>query len=124
VSLEPYNLVAEVAAYKTAEIPALSCPVPSLADIFSNVPQMTENLKGSAVEPYKEAVESPDHYTAGGIETIDYMRAKMSHEGFCGFLLGNVLKYVSRAGHKKNELEDLKKAQWYLNKLIEEKGGK
>jgi hypothetical protein len=95
-----------------------------LADIFSNVPQMTENLKGSAVEPYKEAVESPDHYTAGGIETIDYMRAKMSHEGFCGFLLGNVLKYVSRAGHKKNELEDLKKAQWYLNKLIEEKGGK
>lgn len=65
-------------------------------------------------------VNNPVHYTAGGIETIDYMQAKMTKEQFEGYLLGNILKYTSRYPHK-NGLEDLKKAQWYLNKLIKEK---
>lgn len=63
---------------------------------------------------------NPEHYTYGGIETIDYLYAKMSLEQFEGFLIGNILKYVSRQG-KKNGIEDLKKAQWYLNKLIDTK---
>lgn len=62
---------------------------------------------------------NPQHYKAGGIETIDYMKAKMPPAEFRGYLLGNVMKYTSRA-HLKNGQEDLKKAQWYLNKLIEE----
>jgi hypothetical protein len=61
---------------------------------------------------------NPDHYKVGGIETIDYMQAKMGKEQFEGYLLGNVIKYTSRFQHK-NGIEDLKKAQWYLNKLIE-----
>lgn len=61
---------------------------------------------------------NPDHYTTGGIETIDYLEAKMSKEQFEGFLMGNVLKYVSRYQHK-NGVEDLRKAEWYLMKLIE-----
>lgn len=64
-----------------------------------------------------DPVNSPSHYTAGGIETIDYMKAKMSPEQFQGYLIGNVLKYASRFQYK-NGVEDLKKAQWYLNKLI------
>lgn len=61
---------------------------------------------------------NPNHYTFGGIETIDYLEAKLSEDEFNGFLKGNVLKYVSREAEK-NGVEDLKKAQWYLSRFIE-----
>ena len=61
---------------------------------------------------------NPSHYIFGGIETIEYLDAKMTAEEFRGFLKGNVLKYVSRESEK-NGLEDLKKDKWYLDKLIE-----
>jgi Protein of unknwon function (DUF3310) len=61
---------------------------------------------------------NPDHYKFGGIETIDYLQAKMTPEEFEGFLKGNVLKYLSRAKHK-GGLTDLQKAQWYLTRLID-----
>lgn len=64
-------------------------------------------------------VNHPNHYTVGGIEVIDYIKAKLTPEQFEGYLLGNVIKYVSRHGHK-NGLEDLRKAQWCLNKVVEE----
>jgi hypothetical protein len=60
---------------------------------------------------------NPDHYKIGGIETIDYIEAKLTKEQFRGYLVGNVIKYISRFEHK-NGLEDLKKAGWYLNRLI------
>ena len=63
-------------------------------------------------------VNHPQHYTQGGIETIDYLQAKLSKDEFVGYLKGNILKYMSRA-NLKNGVEDYKKAQWYLNKLIE-----
>jgi hypothetical protein len=66
-----------------------------------------------------DMVNHPPHYTIGGIETIDYMEAKSTKEEFCGHLRLTALKYLSRAGHKADALEDFKKAQWYLNKLIE-----
>jgi hypothetical protein len=64
-----------------------------------------------------DPVNQPDHYTVGGIETIDYIQAKLTPEQFEGYLLGNVIKYVSRHGHK-NGYEDLRKAQWYLDKAV------
>jgi hypothetical protein len=67
----------------------------------------------------KDMVNSPEHYTGGGIETIDFIEAKLTGCGFKSYLLGNIIKYLSRAGSKGNKLEDLKKAQWYLNRLIE-----
>jgi hypothetical protein len=67
-----------------------------------------------------DVINSADHYTTGGMHPWEYMKLKMTPEQFEGFLVGNVLKYVSRYP-KKNGLEDLKKAAWYLNKLIEEK---
>lgn len=79
-------------------------------------------------DPYKatyddsllsDPVNSPDHYTSGGIETIAYLQAKLTPEEFRGYMKGNVLKYLSRSGKKSDEVEDLKKAQWYLNKLID-----
>ena len=58
-------------------------------------------------------VNSPAHYKIGGIETIDFIEAKQ-----LGYNLGNVIKYVSRAYHKGNPVEDLQKAQWYLERQI------
>lgn len=58
-------------------------------------------------------VNHPSHYTDGNIEVIDYIEDKQ-----LGFHLGNVVKYISRAGKKGDTLEDLKKAQWYLNRYI------
>lgn len=60
-------------------------------------------------------VNNPSHYTAGGIETLDYIKAKV--KDYPSYVAGNILKYVSRYEHK-NGIEDLKKAQFYLNDLI------
>lgn len=65
-------------------------------------------------EKKKENVNHPKHYTVKGIEPIEYIE---SHD--FNFNLGNVIKYVSRADYKGSEIEDLKKAKWYLEKEIE-----
>jgi hypothetical protein len=70
------------------------------------------------LEPVQEPVQNdpvnhPPHYKAGGIETIDFIEAKQ-----LGYHLGNVVKYISRAQHK-GGMQDLLKAQWYLNRAIE-----
>ena len=63
-----------------------------------------------------DMVNSPAHYTKGGIETIDFIEAKGLDSDYH---IANVIKYVSRAPHKGNALEDLKKAAWYLARRIE-----
>jgi len=68
----------------------------------------------------KEEINSPKHYTAGGIEAIDYMRAKSTPEEFMGFLKLTALKYLSRSGYKESALKDFKKCRWYLDVLIKE----
>ncbi len=60
-----------------------------------------------------DMVNQPPHHLVGGIETIDVIEAKG-----LGFLAGNVIKYVLRYQFKGTPLEDLKKARWYLNRLI------
>jgi hypothetical protein len=65
-----------------------------------------------------DPVNSPIHYADGnGIECIEAIEASMSMEEFKGFLKGNVQKYVWRYAQK-NGAEDLKKAKWYLDRLI------
>ncbi|XOQ12603.1 MAG: DUF3310 domain-containing protein [Shouchella clausii] len=59
----------------------------------------------------------PKHYEAD-VDPLAYMKMHMSAAGYEGFLIGNVIKYVTRYP-KKNGLEDLKKARDYLNKTIE-----
>lgn len=68
-----------------------------------------------------DPVNRPEHYAGSKIETIDYIEDKQ-----LGFCLGNVIKYVSRAGKKRSngktdlekEIEDLEKAKWYLERRI------
>lgn len=63
-----------------------------------------------------DSVNHPSHYTwLGGIEVIQVTE----HLGFC---LGNVVKYVLRADHKGQAIEDLRKAAWYLAREIERRG--
>ena len=74
-----------------------------------------------------DIINHPQHYTLGKIEVIDFIEDKGLN-----FNLGNVVKYVARAGHKKSSgksmdakaLEDLKKAQWYLNREISSREAK
>ena len=65
-------------------------------------------------------VHSPSHYMHGKKETIDVIRDCMENDEYHGYLKGNVLKYVSRYKFKGEPLEDLQKANWYLNRLIKE----
>ena len=64
-------------------------------------------------EDKKEMVDHPSHYNIGKFEAIDVIE-----DWNLGFNLGNTVKYISRAGHKDNILQDLKKAAWYLDREI------
>ena len=64
-------------------------------------------------------VNHPNHYTTGGIECIQAIKASMSPEEYQGYLKGNALKYLWRFRHK-NGVEDLRKAQIYLGWLLTE----
>jgi hypothetical protein len=66
-----------------------------------------------AVRP--DMVNSPAHYMQGGIETIDFIEAKLTPEEFRGYLRGNLLKYASRMGAKGED--DAGKAAWYAKRL-------
>ena len=64
-----------------------------------------------------DPVNHPSHYTDGEIEVIDFIQDKK-----LGFCLGNAVKYIARAGKKDptKEIEDLKKAKWYVERRIKE----
>jgi len=62
-------------------------------------------------------VTHPPHYTTGAIEVIDFILDKFRHD----YLLGQVCKYISRADHKGTPIQDLEKAQWYLERAIQER---
>lgn len=71
-----------------------------------------------------DMVNSPSHYTAGGIEAIEAIEAALCDDGYRGYLKGNVMKYMWRYEMKAKPLEDLKKARWYLDRLIKFNEGK
>lgn len=66
----------------------------------------------------KDAVNSPSHYNTAGIECIDAIQAQLTPEEFRGYLKGNNIKYVWRCNYKGHMLQDIKKARWYLDRLI------
>jgi len=70
-----------------------------------------------------DLVNHPPHYNKGGMEVIEVIElvtggTRSGDQGFVGYLLGNILKYLLRFEHKGKPIEDLKKARWYLDKLI------
>ena len=81
------------------------CPMPTATTVDHNL-------------HFFDPVEKPVHYAAGSVECIDAIEAQMTPEEFRGYLKGNVVKYLWRE-RKKGGKESLKKARWYLNKLID-----
>ena len=65
-----------------------------------------------------DMVNHPPHYTQGGIECLDAIRASMTKEGYEAYLKGNIIKYLWRYEHK-NGCEDIKKARFYTDRLVE-----
>ena len=63
-----------------------------------------------------DPVNHPEHYTSGNIECLDAIKAALG-DNYKYYVQGNVLKYIWRFNHK-NGLQDLQKAQFYLNDLI------
>lgn len=83
------------------------------AAVLSSNPETAITME----EPQADPVHHPAHYKVGGIETIDFIEAKN-----LGYNLGNAVKYIARADHKGNRLQDLQKAQWYINREIQKAG--
>lgn len=88
------------------------CNNVALSKTYSGLPVCTFHLQ-SKIESGGDTINHPPHYTHGNIETIDVIEAWK-----LGFCLGNAIKYISRAGHKGEALQDLKKARWYLDREI------
>lgn len=69
-----------------------------------------------------DPVNHPSHYTAGKVECIDAIESALG-DGYAAFLKGQVIKYLWRAGRKDDELQDFKKANFYMDRLLKLKGG-
>lgn len=65
-----------------------------------------------------DMVNHPSHYNQNDVETIDIIQQALTQEEFVGFLKGNIIKYLDRHEFKNGE-QDLEKAQWYSNKLLD-----
>jgi hypothetical protein len=81
---------------------------------FMRYKEVRDALNADAVD----VVNSPPHYKTGGIEAIEGIEASMGPEAFAGYLKGSVTKYLWRYEKKGKPLEDLKKARWFLDRLI------
>ena len=67
-----------------------------------------------------DPVNKPAHYNlSGGIECIDYIKQVLGTDGFIAYCHGNMIKYQHRQKYKTDPVENMKKAQWYLNKMLE-----
>jgi len=75
------------------------------------------------IEDVGDHVNSPAHYGQGRIECIKYIEDFLSNDEYAGYLRGNIAKYLHRWRYK-NGVEDLKKARWYLEALIQQQSRK
>jgi hypothetical protein len=115
-------------------------PNPSMKQEVTLTPEQTKEttvsiidkqLNGTSAQDIANAVKAkrtpkvkpvvdptnPDHYKVGGIETIEFIKAKLTFEEYQGYLKGNVLKYASRIGHKGDPVVDAGKLNWYSTAL-------
>ena len=65
-----------------------------------------------------DLVNKPPHYNKGGVEAIDYIKQQLG-KGFPAYLEGSAIKYIHRYKYKDQNIQDLQKAKWYIEKLIE-----
>ena len=65
-----------------------------------------------------DPVNQPAHYNQGKVECIDAIHTALGDDGFHAYCKGQVIKYLWRADHKGNRIEDLRKAQWYMDRMV------
>lgn len=87
-----------------------------LEDVWMVVEQDISDLTFDTPSKEPDMVNSPAHYGNGRIECIEYIEDFLTTEEYIGYLRGNIAKYLHRFRYK-NGLEDLKKAEWYLDRL-------
>jgi len=79
---------------------------------------MTSKLVPECFYRGADSINHPPHYTQGKIEVIDFIADQQM-----GYMDGNIIKYIARYRHKGSAVEDLKKAKWYLERLLAEVDG-
>ena len=84
---------------------------------FMRYKEIRDALNADVVDGV-DVVNSPPHYKTRGIEAIEGIEASMGPEAYAGYLKGNIMKYMWRYERKGKPIEDLKKARWYLDRLI------
>lgn len=89
--------------------------VPKKKEVQTIVEKVEPEVKTIELPKQEDVINHPSHYTRGKIEVIDFIEDQQ-----LPYHLGNVIKYIARAGHKGDKLEDLKKARWYLDRYINE----
>lgn len=97
---------------KYSKVPKKKEVAVTLANMVANT---LEEPEVKVVELKEDVINHPTHYTRGKIEVIDFIEDQQ-----LPYHLGNVIKYIARAGYKGDKLEDLKKARWYLDRYINE----
>ncbi len=104
------------------EYPNTKDEIKTLKTAEQHLNNLIESLKkdSQTIDLDNKNINSPSHYTQGKYETIDVVRDVLGPEKFEGHCVGNILKYVFRYPYK-NGIEDLKKAEKYLEWLIETK---
>lgn len=88
-------------------------------EVIEDTPDAREVVEKHGEDVKPDPVNRPAHYTSGGVECIDAMQAAFGDEAVKDFCLCNAFKYLWRHRNK-NGVEDLKKARWYMNRLIRE----
>ena len=69
--------------------------------------------------PEYDTVNKPMHYALSGIECIEYIKERLTPEEFKGYCWGNLIKYQHRHNYKGKSVEDMEKAQYYLDRMLE-----
>lgn len=115
---KPLEPITEKVAEKTEPKPI--CPaivVDSSKDEIQSV-KLTQEQEKEVDNVVNNPVNHPSHYQGNGVECIDCIASAVSGlDGFHGFCAGNAIKYIFRFSHK-NGVEDLRKAEWYIDRLI------
>lgn len=79
--------------------------------------KLLKGVNGISATDIQAMVRSPEHYTVGGYEALDVIRAKLTEEEYRGYCKGNALKYLMRANYKGHHDADIGKALFYLEEL-------
>ena len=116
IGVTPLEYAKALVKMDEVKVPKKDMKLAYTATSNTSIKEATPDPRMPVFKP-ADPVNRPTHYTHGGIEVIDFIEAKS-----LGYHLGNVVKYISRAGLKGTDKgrEDLLKAQWYLNRAIEQ----